>query len=65
MFFTKSNIGYYMLKIAPKMKEDKDFKWNSLFFAFLVCAFHKEPVEVTDFDLKNYLEFIQAVKNFW
>jgi len=38
------------------------------FFAFLVCAFHKEPIELYDFDLlylKKYLEFLKAVKNNW
>ena len=38
------------------------------FFAFLVCAFHKEPIELSDFDLlylKNYFEFLKAVKNNW
>ena len=35
------------------------------FFAFLVCAFHKEPIELSDFDplhLNIYLEFYKAVK---
>ena len=35
------------------------------FSAILVCAFHKEPIELSDFDplyLKNYFEFIKAVK---
>ena len=35
------------------------------FFAFLVCPFHKEPIEQSDFDplyLKNYFELSIAVK---
>ena len=35
------------------------------FFAFLVCAFNKEPIELSGFDLlyiKNYFEFLRAVK---
>ena len=35
------------------------------FFAFLVCAFNKEPIELSDFDLlylKNYFELSKAVK---
>ena len=41
-------------------------KWS--FFAFLVCAFNKEPVVASDFDslyLKNNFEFFQVVKNVW
>ena len=37
-------------------------------FAFLVCTFHKEPIENADFDplcLENYFEFLKAVKNNW
>ena len=33
-------------------------KWS--IFAYLVCAFHKEPIELSGFDplyLNNYLEF--------
>ena len=32
-------------------------------FAILVCTFHKEPIELSDFDLlylKNYFEFLKA-----
>ena len=35
------------------------------FFAFKVCAFHKEPIELSGFDplyLENYFEFCEAVK---
>ena len=34
------------------------------FFAFLVCTFHKEPIENTDFDrlyLKSYFEFFNRL----
>ena len=34
-------------------------------FAFLICAFHKQPIELSKFDLlylKNYFEFSKAVK---
>ena len=34
-------------------------------FAVLVYAFHKEPIEIADFDplcIKNYFEFLKAVK---
>ena len=36
------------------------------FFVFLVCALHKEHIELSDFDplyLKFYLEFSKAVKS--
>ena len=48
--------------LAQKMKEDIDFK----IFTVLVCASHKEPLVVTNFDrlyLKNYFEFKKSVKS--
>ena len=33
--------------------------------AVLVCAFHKEPIEILNFDplyLKNYFQFLKGVK---
>ena len=36
------------------------------FFAFLVSAFHKEPIEIADFDtsyVENCFEFLKVVKN--
>ena len=48
------------------MKEEIDFRWNGLFFAFLVCAFYKEPIVVSsDFDcsyFKNYFGFFKQFK---
>ena len=51
-----------------KAVEGNIFLIKLSFFAFLVCAFHKEPAELSDFDLlylKNYFEFLKAVKNNW
>ena len=46
-------------------REDRFFI-KYFIFAFLVCAFHMEFIEATDFDclyFKNYFEFYKVVKN--
>ena len=67
------NLTVKKKRFNPSLKEDwlKNeggdrflVKWS--FFAFLVCAFHKEPIDVTNFDrsyLEKFFEFFQAVKN--
>ena len=42
------------------MKENIDFLWNSLFYAFLVYTFHNDSIELSGFDtfyLKSYFKF--------
>jgi len=34
-----------------KSVEENRFLMKLYFFAFLVCAFHEEPIELSDFDL--------------
>ena len=39
---------------------------NTLFYAVLVCASHKDPIVASNFDrlyLKNYFEFFKSVKS--
>ena len=53
-----------MKNIAWKLQEEIHF-YRKSFFGFLFCAFHKEPIEIADFDpsyLENYFKFLQAVK---
>ena len=62
LFSKKKFLHSIFLKFNNRGGDRFLVKWS--YFAFLVCAFHKEPIVASDFDrlhLKNYFEFVQAV----